>query len=90
MNSGDSSKSLGPPKVPHVAINSPEVNQAQEEEKKPAPKSSNSASSASLAAPKKLTENVGSATGKILTFKSDFDQMFCLALYTLILYNDFL
>jgi hypothetical protein len=75
MNSGDSSKSLGPPKVPHVAINSPEVNQAQEEEKKPNPKSSNSA-------PKKLTENVGSATGKILTYKSDFDQMFCLALFT--------
>jgi len=63
MNSGDSSKFLGTPKVPLVAINSPEVHQAQEEEKKqPAPKSNNSAS---LAAPKKLTENVGSATGKI-------------------------
>lgn len=60
MSSDDSSKFLGPPKVPPVTINSPAVNQEEEKNKQQAQTSN----SASLAAPKKLTENVGSATGK--------------------------
>lgn len=61
-DSGDSSKFLGPPKVPPVTLNSSGVNQEDEEKsKQEAPKSSS-------AAPKKLTKNVGSATGKFLIF----------------------
>jgi hypothetical protein len=63
MSSDDSSKFLGPPKVPPVTINTPGVDAAAaEEKKKQQPEKS---ASTSLATPKKLTENVGSATGKI-------------------------